>query len=109
LVVTAVALPVMAGIFISIVWAMSAGIGLDPSAGYDPRTEPVQAAMLILGALMLVALAGYVGALAAAWVALKRYTRAEVESEFCWLVWLPGTTSLNQRVFRHIFPPGNEP
>ena len=85
-------------------WGLFPLFGVDPNKGYRLQSEPIGAALLVLTALVGIILVSYIGAVVAAWVALKRYTRAEVELEFCWLMWLPKANALNQRVFQFVFP-----
>ena len=44
------------------------------------------------------------GAILAAWISLKRFTRAEARSEFLWVMWLPKTSSLSSKLFDKLFP-----
>jgi hypothetical protein len=89
----------------AVVWIVLPIFSLDPNANFNVRGQPYRFAIVVLVAFVVVTLLFYLGALVAAWVALKRYTHAEVEKEFCWLLALPGTAAANRRLFQFVFRP----
>jgi hypothetical protein len=78
-------------------------IGVDPNSGVNPRDEPVRAVAFILCVLVFVSVLITLSCVAAAWVAMKRFARSEVRSEYLRFMWLPKTKALNVRVFDALF------
>lgn len=79
-------------------------LGIDPDDGFLPLEEPVKAALLV-GSFVLAAMAVcYGSAILGAWIAKRYFPLREIESEFLFLLWLPGMRTTNTRLFRYLFP-----
>ena len=107
-VTSVIAILVPIAILIAIVWGVLPLLGISPDVSVSPRAEPGRAAGFILLALVLVTACFAFGAALASWVALRRFSREEVRSEFLWLMWLPKTSALNGRLFDALFPASGE-
>jgi hypothetical protein len=81
--------------------------GIDPNGGVNPRTEPMLAAVFVACALVFVSVSATLGCVLASWVAMKRFTRSEVRSEYLRLMWMPKAESFNGRVFDAVFKSPN--
>ena len=90
--------------FLTVFWAMPL-IGIDPNSGVNPREQPMRAAALILSALVYFSVLIILSCAVASWVAMKRFARSEVRSEYLRLMWLPKAASLNARIFDALFRP----
>ena len=91
-------------VLVGLVFGVLPMLCISPYCGISPRDEPVRtAAFVFLGAAVLF-LACLLGAAIASWVALRRFSREEVRSEFIWLVWRSGASRLCGRVFDALFP-----
>ena len=99
----AVSVVVIGGVGLSMLVLLPA-LGIDPSQGVNPRADPLGAFLLAVATLVPILVLIYLGACLGAHVALKRFERAEVEAEFCSLLWLPWLRPVNRQLFAILFP-----
>jgi len=78
-------------------------LGVDPNDGVLLTEEPVKAGLLIASVLFAAIVVCYGSAILGSWIAKRFFPLNEVESEFLRMLWLPGTRTVNSRLFRYLF------
>ena len=92
-------------ILVGLVFGVLPMLGIGPDFGINPRDKPVRTAAFVFLGVAVLFVACLLGAAVASWVALRRFSREEVRSEFIWMMWRSGAASrLCGRVFDALFP-----
>ena len=100
LLMIAIAILLPAAILVSAVLGVVAWTADLPA---DIRVSPLVAVALYVFAFTVAFGCFALCAILAAWISLKRHTRAEVRAEFLWAMWLPKTSGLSGKLFDRLF------
>lgn len=103
LLMSAVTIACVVTAFLFVFLVMLPALGIRSDTGVSPIKEPVSAAFLVASVLVPFSAIIYGGAILGAWIARRFFRLDEIESEFLWQLWIPGTRAANTRLFRYLF------
>jgi hypothetical protein len=89
------------------IWGIFPLIGIDPNGGISPSAEPIRFMWIALSFCLALILDFVLFAVLAAWLALHKFARDDVESEFCWLLSFGRFTAPGRRLFSLLFAARN--